>query len=315
MSPALKPLPDTADGGREARALHGRDPDPPDLRLVRAEDLARVRVLDLLADAVDRELVAFLHAAVRAGVQVQRAAVHVRDLADEAGGVAVAAHAGRLDVRLRERRRELRDDGAHELVDLAVVVRAAAGAHDVDARVGRLVPRRVRPDDLARRGRERARVERGLGLLRADVHGRAGRAGGRPARSRPRSVTPSSVTAPAMRYSTPSILPILTAVRGIDVAREREVLLLHDRRELLALDDAVLAALDELGHEHVLRAAPGVVPVHVVVGRLVLELQNGHARLVALRDGRARREGAASRREDARRLASSCSPHEFETLF
>ncbi len=30
----------------------------------------------------------------------------------------------------------------------------------------------------------------------------------------PRSVTPSSVTAPAMRYSTPSILPILTAVRG-----------------------------------------------------------------------------------------------------
>src|SRR5205085_2628059 len=40
---------------------------------------------------------------------------------------------------------------------------------------------------------------------------------------------------------------------GVDVARQAQALLLHQRRELLALDDAEAPALDQLGDEDVLR--------------------------------------------------------------
>ena len=103
----MKPLPETLAATERRGPFTAVTLTLPTFDLVRAEDLARVRVLDLLADAVDRELVAFLDAALGARVDVERRAVHVRDLADDAGRVAVAAHPRRLDVGLPERRREL----------------------------------------------------------------------------------------------------------------------------------------------------------------------------------------------------------------
>src|SRR5215207_2972303 len=78
----------------------------------------------------------------------------------------------------------------------------------------------------------------------------------------------------------------------VDVAGEREVLLLHQGCELLALDDAELAALDELGDEHVLRRL-GAAAIPPLVVRLVLELQHRHAGFVA-----GCRPGEARSRED-----------------
>ena len=69
---------------------------------------------------------------------------------------------------------------------------------------------------------------------------------------------------------------------GIDVAGERQILLLHERRELLTVDDPELAALDELRDEHVLhRRGAAVVPPLTV--RLVLELEHRDAGLRIVR--------------------------------
>ena len=136
---------------------------------------------------------------------------------------------------------------------------------------------------------------------------------GRPRRSPPGTLAPRSVVAELGDGARDEVLDAehLAELHGrarVDVAGERQVLLLHDRRELLALDDAVLAALHELGHEHVLRAAPGVVPGPRVVRGLVLELEDGHARLGLARGRPVPREERAD--ENAETIRFIVSPRQ-----
>src|SRR5262249_61169397 len=86
-----------------------------DLRVVRAEDLARVGVRDHFPLAHDVEALAGLHAGLRADVDVDLVRVHAGDLARDPGSVRRAAQAGRRQLRLLEARDELLADGPDPL--------------------------------------------------------------------------------------------------------------------------------------------------------------------------------------------------------
>ena len=108
MSPGLKPEPLTTDAVERRAPITFVDLHAADLRLVGAEDLARVGVLDDVADAVDVERVAFLDAGLGADVEEDRAPLDLRDLPGDARGVARAAEAGGRSADLPHRLGELR---------------------------------------------------------------------------------------------------------------------------------------------------------------------------------------------------------------